>query len=570
MNRSDFKSRFDQVRVLVLVLLLAAAAPTGGTEPVSPPPAIAALFRSLPMPPLEPGLQWGWDPTAYEPLAHPLLADFEWRHRELGKMNLPLLVRARLELELAFLGAAQRLGPTDLRRLSKPDSMSSDERAHRARLAYAQLLATAPTNGEYLTDEGDLLRFLGYPDSALASYRKAAVSPRVPARLHSRLANAELEQILANPVAGTERVFRERLADGERFFAAPAPADSQRAARFHLERGKFRVDRAILEVRADQALHPERWRSAGADSLFSLMARVVCPETRRAFQAAAERDTNLAEAHGLLGSIVTGQIFLPIAAEGLLMRREFASRDSLAAGLWRLLVRRRGQREGDAAYAAANLNRCELLEPSRYPRTRAEQARLALLLDDLDGAAGLWRPLMVRDPDGIDDQVTELFTVHSLETAAGSPSNLPIAGRLESAIAAAMTSNSGAVGAVNGSMLGWLGIFRGDLGRPDEAHRDLTRAAFIDSTDWRARLGLAVLALRDMNAPGAEPHLQYVGRNFGRLDDPARGLYCGAVGLLYASRLDSVTARKWLSEAVRFDPLSPMLREASRQVAGTP
>ncbi|MDZ4803273.1 MAG: hypothetical protein SGI90_00240 [Candidatus Eisenbacteria bacterium] len=567
-------NRSGNALALILVVLAVGLVDRGGAasaqESATAPDTISELFRTLPMPPLEPGLQWGWDPTAYEPMAHPVLEDFLWRRREIDKRNLPMLVRARLELELAFLGAAQRQGPTDLRRVSNADSMTSEARAVRARRSYARLLAGVPDNGEVLTDEGDLHRFLGYPDSALASYRKAAASSRVPARLHGRLVNAELERLLANPAASTERVFRDRLADGEHFFAAPAPADSQRAARFHLERGRFRIDRAILEVRADQALHPERWRSAGADSLFSLMARVVSPETRRAFQAAAESDTNLAEAHGLLGSIVTGQIFLPIAAEGLLMRHTVASRDSLAAGLWHLLVKRREQRAGDAAYAAANLNRCELLAPSRYPRTRAELARLALLLGDLDGAAGLWRSLMVRDPDDINDQATELYTVHALEAAAGLPSDLPIAGRMEAAILGAMTANSGAAGAVSAPMLSWLGICRGGLGRLDEAHRDLSRSAAIDSTQWRARLGLAVLALREMNAAVAEPHLQYVGRNFNRLDEPARGLYCGAVGLLYAARRDSAKAKSWLMEAIRFDPLSPLLRKAANQVAGTP
>lgn len=558
-----------RVLLLLVVALVVGCGVVRAEEP-TPAPEIVALFRSLPMPPLEPRILWGWDPTAFEPLAHPVLEDFRWRHKELGKRNLPALVRARLEFELALLGAARRSGPTDLRRLANPDSMTSLQRAARARTAYARLLVGSPGNGEFLTDEGDIQRFLGYPDSALISYRKAATASRVPARLHSRLANAELERLQANPVASTEREFRERLAAGERYFAGAAPADSQRAARFHLERGKFRVDRAILEVRADQALHPERWREAGADSLFNLMARVVSPGTRRAFQAAAESDTNLAEAHGLLGSLVTGQIFLPLTAEGMLMRNKVASRDSLGAGLLRLMAKRRGQRGDDGSYAAANLNRCEFLEPSRYPQVRAEQARLALLLDDLDGAAGLWRSLMVRDPDDMDAQVAELYTVHALESGAGLPSELPIAGRLEGAILGAMTANSGAAGATNAPILSWLGLLRDELGRPDEARRDLSRAVSIDSTDWRGRLGLAVLALREMNAKVAEPHLKFVGRNFNRLDEPARGLYCGAVGLLYAARQDSARAKAWLSEAVRIDPLSSWLQKTNEQVNGSP
>ncbi|HEX7878909.1 MAG TPA: tetratricopeptide repeat protein [Candidatus Eisenbacteria bacterium] len=534
------------------------------------PPAVVKLLSRLPLPGLEPRLSWDWDPTAFEPLAHPVPDDFAWRHRELAKSNLPDLVRARLNLELAFLGAAHRDGPLELRRIANPDSMSSEARALRSRDAYLRLLETAPDNGEFRTDLGDLYRFLGQPDSAIVQYRRALMSARPPARLFSRLANAELEQLIQNPSAGTQSEFRNVLARGMAHFAGAAPTDPRRAARFHLERAKFRVDRAVLEVQADRAMRKEAWRQAGPDSTFALMARVVAPETRRAFQAAAESDTNLAEAHGWLGTVVTGQIYLPITAEGWLTRSTMTSRDTLAAALWKLAVRRRAQRSGDAAYAAANLNRCEALEPTRFPRARAEQARLAVILDDLDGSAGLWRALMVRDPENIETYAAELFTTHSLEGAAGLETDLPSAGRVERGISEALREKTGAYGANNSEAVTLLGILRGELGRPEEAWRDLSRSAAFDTTDWRARLGLAVLSLHEMDAPAAEPHLAYAGRHFGQLDEPARGIYCGAVGLLYAARRDTVNARRWLDEAVRFNPAEPVLREAARSLDAGP
>ena len=60
-----------------------------------------------------------------------------------------------------------------------------------------------------------------------------------------------------------------------------------------------------------------------------------------------------------------------------LLRERSESRDSLAAGLARRLVVRERGRGDDARYAAANLNRCELLEAGRYPRARADLARLS-------------------------------------------------------------------------------------------------------------------------------------------------------------------------------------------------
>jgi tetratricopeptide (TPR) repeat protein len=549
-----------------------AETPRPGEPPrgVSAPPAVVELLKRLPVPGPESRLSWDWDPTAFEPLAHPMPEDFRWRHAELAKRNLPELVRARLNLELAFLGSARSRGPVELRRMARPDSVPSEARAGLARDAYRRLLERTPDNGEFLTDLGDLHRFLGQPDSALVLYRRALTVARPPARLFSRLANAELERLFMNPSASGEAGFREALAKGAAHFAAAAPADPRRAARFHLERAKFRVDRAVLEVQADRAMRPEAWRNAGPDSTFALLARVVSPETRRAFQAAAESDTNLAEAHGWLGSIVTGQIYLPISAEGWLARATSSSRDSLAAALWGLVGKRRAQRADDAAYAAANLNRCEILEPARYPRARAEQARLAVILDDLDGAAGLWRALMTRDPARIDAYAAELFTTHALEPPSGLTTDLPPEGRVERAISQALRDNTGAEGAMSATALAWLGILRSDLGRPEEARRDLTRAAAIDTSEWRARLGLAVLWLHEMDAPAAEPHLAWTGRHFAELDEPARGIYCGAVGLLYAARRDTANARRWLAEAVRFDSMEPVLREAAQQVTDGP
>jgi tetratricopeptide (TPR) repeat protein len=562
--------------VLAGIFAIAFGAPgvRAAEPPVRPagvvaPPAVVELLARLPMPGLEPRLAWDWDPTAFEPLAHPLPEDFRWRRAELGKKNLPDIVRARLNLELAFLGAARGSGPVELRRAA-PDTTTAESRALLALEAYRRLLGKYPNNGEFLADVGDLQRFFGRPDSALTAYRQALDASKPPARLFSRLANAELERLVMNPSAGTQQAFRTALDRGTAYFAAAAPTDPRRAARFHLERAKFRVDKAVLEAQADRAMRPEAWRQAGADSTFALMARVVAPETRRAFQAAAESDTNLAEAHGWLGSLVTGQIYLPIAAEGILARSRAASRDSLAAALWSLVIRRKSQRAGDAGYAAANLNRCEELDPGRYPRTREEQARLAIVLDDLDGSAGLWRSLMVRDPNRIGAYAAELYTAHMLEAPAGMTANLPAVGRVEKAVADALRDNTGAAGATNPGAVGLLGVLRDALGRPDEARRDLSRAAALDTTDWRARLGLAVLSLRTMDAPAAEPHLAYAGRHFAELDEPARGLYCGAVGLLYAARRDTANARRWLGEALRFDPMEPVLREAARTAGTTP
>ena len=238
--------------------------------------------------------------------------------------------------------------------------------------------------------------------------------------------------------------------------------------------------------------------------------------------------------------------------------------------LWSLLAQRRAKRGGDGAYAAANLNRCEYLEPARFPRARTELARLALLLEDVDGAAGLWRALMVRDPGRIAEYADELNTTYALETPAGLHSDLPAPGRIERAITEAIEANSGARGAVSPAAMTVLGICRDRLNRSDEARRDLARAAALDSTDWRTRLALAVLSLRELDTPAAEPHLAWTGRHFGELDEPARGLYCGAVGLLYAARRDTTEARKWLAEAVRFDPLEPVLRDAVRSTGGNP
>jgi hypothetical protein len=537
----------------------------GSAPAVTPPDAAgrAVGLEFLPRLPYawpEPRLDWDWEPTAFEPLANPMPDEYRWRLAELRKPELPKVARARLNLELAFLDAAAPNGPVELRG-GGPDSLGAERRALEAQRLYRELLVEAPggavARGEFLTDLGDLFRFFGEPDSALFLYREASALARPPARVFVRAANAELESLAERPDSARAVRFREALRRGQRFFAATPPADTLKLSRFHLERGRYRIDRAILESRADRLLHPGRWETAGVDSLFTLLARVVAPETRRAFQAAAEYDTNLAEAHGLLGSLVTGQILLPLAAEGILLRERTAARDSLAAGLARSLVSRELGRGDDARYAAANLNRCELLEPGRFPRARADLARLALLMSDPDGSAGLWSSLLEREPWKAEDHVQSLVTALATAPHLGAPaSTLPEARRVETAVLGAFDRRGSA------PLLALLAASRARLARYDEADRDFQRVVLQDSTVSRARLGLAVSYLRDLDALAAEPHLRFVGKVFGELDDVSRGVYCAGVGLLYALRNEPGPAGRWLDEAIRFDPMEPLYREA--------
>jgi hypothetical protein len=537
-----------------------APGPASGSRPETAASVGQELLKRLPYPWPEPRLDWHWDPTAFEPLANPVPEDYEWRLAELRRSDLPAVARARLNLELAFLDGAVSNGPFELRHGS-PDSLGAETRAREAQRLYRDLLAEvpggAPAHGEFLSDLGDLHRFLGEPDSALFLYREASALARPPARVFVRAVNAEFEALAAHPDSTRAVRFHEALRRGERFFAGPPPADTLRLSRFHLERGRYRIDRAILETRADELLNPDRWATAGADSLFTLLARIVSPETRRAFQAAAEYDTNSAEAHGLLGSLVTGQILLPLTAEAILLRPRVDSRDSLAAGLARSLAARERARGNDARYAAANLNRCELLAPNRYPRARADLARLALLMSDPDGAAGLSSSLLEREPWRAEEHVAALVTALACGPHLVSmPANLPEARRVETAILGAFDRRGSA------PLLALLATSRARLARYDEADRDFTRAVLQDSTVVRARLGLAVSALRDLEAPAAEPHLRFVGSVFADLDEASRGVYCAAVGFLYALRNEPGPASRWLEEARRFDPMEPLYREA--------
>lgn len=537
-------------------LALAFLAVTAAGPPPATNPDAARFLRELPWPHLEPQIRWGWDPTAFEPLANPTPEEFRWRIKELRRGDRPAVVYARLNLELAFLGASAPAA-------DRNDSLGVERRARLSRQLYGKLLAETPGQAEFLTDLGDLHRFLGSPDSALADYRQALAATRPPARLFVRLADAELEAMTgagAPDSAAARRLF-DTLDRGSRFFAATPPVDSLRAARFLLEKGRFRIDRTILETRASALLHPDQWRNAGVDSSFALLARIVSPETRRTIQAAAERDTNLAEAYGLLGSVVTGQILLPVAGRSLLLRQEAAPDDSLTARLWRLLVERRGQRDLDGKYAAANLNRCEDLEPARYPRVRAELARLALLMADPDGAAGLWRALLTRESARSGEHAAELYTVYCLEPWIESGRSPAPAGRMASAL-------GGGAAAGDPEILALLGLFQAEQGKFEEARVAWTRAVTADSTEWRARLGLAALALRGLDAATAEPHLRLVGREFAAVDDVGRGLYCGVVGLLYWARNDAVSARRWLTDAARFDPRNQTVRDALMSLIG--
>lgn len=528
-------------------------------QPARPNADAVAFLRQLPWPRLEPQLRWDWDPAAFEPMAHATPEELRWRIAELKRSDRPPVVHARLNLELAFLGASAGADGTI-------DSLGVEQRAGLAVDLYRRLLVNAPGQPEFLTDLGDLMRFKGEPDSALALYRRAAAASKPPPRIFARLAGGELERLStgARPdSAGAVRFF-EALAQGGRFFAAPPPADSLRAARFLLEKTRFRIERSVLETRASQLLHPEEWREAGVDSSFAMIARVVTPETRRTIQAAAEQDTNLAEAWGMLGSIITGQILLPVAGKSLLAQGEPVSADSLTAILWNDLRERNSQREADGQYAAACLNRCEALMPARYPRIRQEQARLALLMGDADGAAGLWRSLMAREPARAAEYAGELFTAYALEPRIDGHSAAAPAGRMADAL-------GGKVAVAGGpGTLGLLGLACAEAGRLDEARVAWLRAVGEDSTEWRARLGLAVLALRGLDAPAAEPHLRRIGAAFGAVDGVGRGLYCGAVGLLYWARDDLASARRWLDEAVRFDPRNDIVRQARARLPAAP
>lgn len=549
--------------VLVMMSLCGArgsalAQPAPG--PAARPNAEAvALLRQLPWPRLEPQIRWDWDPTAFEPLAHATPEEFRWRIAELKRTDRPPVVYARLNLELAFFDAAAGAD-------AKIDSLGVERRARLAMNLYRQLLSGSPGQPEYLTDLGDLMRFTGEPDSALAFYRQAAAAPKPPARVFARLAGAELEvlDVAARPDSAAAARFQRALTRGGQFFAAAPPADSLRAARYLLEKTRFRIDRNVLETRASQRLHPEQWRDAGVDSSFAMISRIISPETRRTIQAAAEQDTNLAEAWGMLGSIITGQILLPVAGKSLLALGQPVSTDSLTAILWSYLKERNQQRGPDGQYAAACLNRCEQLAPGRYPRIRHEQARLALLMGDSDGATGLWRSLMSREPARAAEYAGELYTGYALEPRIeGGKTPLP-SGRMADALGGKVAASGGA------GALSLFGLACAETGRLDEARVTWLRALAADSTEWRARLGLAVLALRELDAPAAEPHLKRIGAGFGAVDGPGRGLYCGAVGLLYWARDDLASAHRWLDEAIRFDPRNDIVRQARARLPAAP
>lgn len=515
-------------------------------------PGGAAPLQDLPFPGPEPAIRWDWDPTAFEPLAHPVRREFTWRLRELRKRNLPEVARARLNLELAFLDlAAAEAGPAEL---LAADSLGAGRRAREARDLYGRMLGQSPGQPELLVDLGDLYRLLGHPDSALTCYRQALAAPHPPPRLFSRLANAELETLESRADPSPAGRFQEVRTAGLAFFVSPPPANPRRAAAFLLEAARFRADMAILESYADRRLHPDRWKSAGADSLFALLARVVSPETRRLAAEAVAMDTMLAEAHGLLGSLLTGQIHLPIAARALLLRERPVPEDSLVAGLLALARERNAQRPQELGVAAAQLNWCESLEPGRYPRARADLARLALVAGELDVAGGLWRALMAHDPRP-GQYVVDLFTVYRMDSTLDAAARLerdlePLVGRTRDADI--------------GAFLGWA---RASGGLVDEGCADFGRAAALDSLSWRARLGAAVCALRRLDPAGAEGHLRVAGEHFAEMDDVGRGIYCTAVGLLFRARGEELNARRWLQDAARFDPRNEAAARALAAVA---
>lgn len=541
----------------------AEAPPAAGTQAVALSPAAARALQSLPYTGVEPVLQWDWDPTAYETLAHPVTRDFGWRLKELAKSTLPDVARARLNLELAFLASSPDAP-------EGADPVPPESRMELARTGYGRLLSAAPGNGEYLTDLGDLYRLMGHADSALVVYRQAMTTERPPARLFGRLANSELERI-ATPAdsAQRRRIDLIRRA-GLEFFAGRVPADSLRAARHWFEAARFRMDMAVLDSFADRRLHPKTWETAGADSLFALLARVVAPETRRVAHQAADLDTSYAPAWGLVGSLITGQVLLPIAGRAVLARERVTSSDSLALRFVELIRERRRQKEAEMTLGGGFLARCEQLEPGRFPRVRMEQAHLALLFEDFDGAAGLWRALLARDPFRT-EFAGELYTVYRLDTAIEGrlkpkPSPRPgiparavepgprAAQRLEQALLPLIDKPQPP------GLLALLGWARTEQGRIDLAAVDFRHSARRDSLEWRARLNLAVVAIHDLKPAEAVDHLRVVGEQFPRLDDMARSRYCAAVGLLLWSRGDLSGARSWIAEARRFDPRNPVGR----------
>ncbi len=555
--------------VLLACFRIAGPSPAHGQppEPIrTAPPEAVALLRELEQPSLEPLLRWDWEPAAFNPLTHPIEYDFGWRLRELGRSDLPAVARARLNFELAFLNdAAARLGDPahpDYR-TGMPavpwDPAGRDERLRTAIAGYRKLLAGEPEQGEFLTDLGDLFLLSGRPDSAAVLFRRAMNGPRPPARVFARAAHAELLVFSSAPDSMKLGPFRSIRSAGLAWFDRPAPADSILAARHLVEGARFRIEQSLVEFYADRMARPDVWSGAGIDSVFSLLARVVAPTTRRMLAEAANRDTTYAEAYGLLGTVVTGQILLPIAARSLLFRNQDVPADSLALALW-VLARERGEQKlADLKYAAANLNRCEDLEPGRYPVVRREQARLALIFGDVDGAAGLYRALLARYPNQL-SFAEELFTVYRLESASlesGARMRLPEA-RLEEVLDETVPKTG------NGELTALLGWTRSASGRRSEADAAFASAAAQDSLAWRARLGLAVSALRELDAQKAEPHLKVAGDRFAAMDDPGKSVYCTAVGLLYLVRGDRTNSRMWLNEALGFDPRNGIAARAMR------
>lgn len=563
---SRYFTRFICFTILTASLLsvkaMAAATPSGkppatpvarptppGSTAIAMSPAAARALQSIPWAGPEPTLRWEWDPVAYEPLAHPVGRDFGWRFQELRRKDLPDVARARLNLELAFLGMAPNAIP-------RADSLGAAKRLREARRLYGRLLAQSPGRGEYLVDLGDLYRLGGSPDSALIVYRQAWATEHPPSRLWSRLANAELENLESRGDSTALARFRDVRRAGVQYFLRPAPEDSLLASRYFYDAARFRMDIAVLESYADRRLHPEAYQNAGPDSTFALMSRELAAETRRLAGQAANYDTSYAEAYGLIGTLATGQAYLPIAAQALLARTQAATEDSLAKSLLRLALDRGTRRRQDITLGADCLGRCVALEPGRYPRVLIDQARLALLLGEFDIAGGLWRAMLTQQP-GIIGHAEELYTVYRLEGALPPRKKNMVQKVLPRIVAAQRLERALdplAISAPTAPLLALLGWSRCEQNKVDEALTSFRAAAGRDSLEWRARLNLAIDAIHNLNPAGAVDHLRVAGQEFNAMDDPARSRYCSTVGLLLWARGSHEDARRWMAEARRFDP----------------
>jgi tetratricopeptide (TPR) repeat protein len=550
------------IRVGIVLIYLVGTAAWGAPQTLPADETAMGRLREAVPPGPEPRLRWDWEPGAFETLSHPVPQDFEWRIRELSRPDLPPVALARLSLELAVLTEAARRITDDRNPDFRADvsfeglsAIDAGKLGSMARMQYRKLLAGHPGHGEFLADLGDVYRLLGRADSALAAYREALSAPRPPSRVFATLASAEIGQLGAAPDSLVVERLGEIRSAGLEFFSQEPPADSVVRARFLLDHAQFRIAQALAEAAVDRHRKAGDPAGAGADSVFALLARIVSPDNRKLAARAAETDTTFASAHAVLGSLVAGQILLPIAARGILARERIGDADSLALSLRYLAEERRAQRLPDLQYAAANLNRCESLEPARFTRVRVEQARLALVFGDWDGAAGLWRAMAARHPSR-EDFVEELYSTYRLEAAGAPGGKREAAARLGSFLAeAAPSARNGNIVA----LLGWTMTLSGDR----EAARDaFARAVGIDSTSWRGHLGLAVHHLNLLDPALAEPHLRMAGDRFSTLDDPGRSVYCGLVGMLYQVRRDVPNARRWLEEAVAFDPRNAAARGA--------